>query len=128
MLDRNQNWQWICSSRQHMLTANFLSEPACYNHLLFYLHILLLYISKNTNLRVYKRVRAATAGSGERLALSMTIVPRKSEAPSLVCLRDVVTASSLNYRKQSYDEGIHQLRSPIRPISCHSTMARLYSV
>ena len=47
-------------------------------------------------------------GSGEKLALSMVIVPSKSEAPSLVCWRDMTTHSSLSYRKQSYPEGIHQ--------------------
>ena len=41
------------------------------------------------------------AGSGEKLALSMVIVPRKSEAPSLVCSRDMATPSSLNYCEQS---------------------------
>ena len=45
------------------------------------------------------------AGSGEKLALSMVIVSRKSEAPSLVCSRDMATPTSLNYREQSYPEG-----------------------
>ena len=36
-------------------------------------------------------------GSCEKLALSMMIVPRKSEAPRLVCLRDMATPLSLNY-------------------------------
>ena len=112
-----------------MLPANFLSEPASYHCLLFYPHILLWnYIFKNTNLPVYKQVRAVMAGSGEKLALSMVIVPRKSEAPSLMCSRDMATPPSLNYREQSYPEGIHQLRSQIRRICCRSTTARPYSV
>ena len=91
-----------------MLPANFLSEPACYHCLLFYPHILLEnIILKNTNLPVYKRVRAVMADSGEKLALSMVIVPRKSEAPSLVCSRDMATPLSFNYCEQSYPEGIH---------------------
>ena len=45
-------------------------------------------------------------GSGEKSALSIVIVRRKSEGPSLVCWRDMATTSSLSNCEQSYPEGL----------------------